>query len=149
MPDYDHQELRRLVERFSEMHDGELEAIAADANSLTDLARQALQGEISRRRLAFKLAPDATTKTESNASRIAEHPGITEVEYRELVTIRSFNDLAGASLAKGFLESAGIEAFVIGDYVAQQAGWFGAAAYGGIKLQVSIEDVEAAGRLLG
>ena len=44
MPDYDHQELRRLVERFSEMHDGELEAIAADANSLTDLARQALQG---------------------------------------------------------------------------------------------------------
>jgi hypothetical protein len=52
------------------------------------------------------------------------------------------------SLAKGLLESAGIEAFLIGDHIGQLAGAFGPSAYGGIKLQVSLEDVEAADRLL-
>ena len=38
--------------------------------SLTDLARQALQAEVCRRGVAYKLAPDATLRTEKNASRI-------------------------------------------------------------------------------
>jgi hypothetical protein len=46
---------RRLQETYASMADGELEAIAKEAYDLTDIARQVLQAEISRRQLTVKL----------------------------------------------------------------------------------------------
>lgn len=45
-------ERRRLAQVYAEMTDGELEKLAADAGSLSDVARQALRTELSRRRLS-------------------------------------------------------------------------------------------------
>ena len=148
MQGYDDRKFRQLVERYSEMSDAELEPIVADAHSLTDVARSALQSEISRRGLSLKLGSNSIVRAETPVPANEESAGTTEAEYRELATIGSFNGLANASLAKGLLESAGIEAFLIGDHIGQLAGAFGSSAYGGIKLQVSVEDVEAAVRLL-
>src|SRR5262249_24034924 len=44
-------ESRRLETLYSQMTDGELEKIAADAYSLTEVARQAIEAELHRRNL--------------------------------------------------------------------------------------------------
>ena len=148
MQGYDDEAFRQLMERYCEMSDGELEQLAAEAHSLTDAARSALQREVSRRGLSYKLDSHGGALTETPAPRKNGLARTEEVEYRELATIGRFNDLATASLARGFLESAGIQTFLVDDHVGQLAGAFGSSAYGGIKLQVSVEDVEAAVRLL-
>ena len=48
-------EERRLAQHYAQMDEEELEAMAGSAYELTDVARRALQGEISRRGLDFKL----------------------------------------------------------------------------------------------
>ena len=64
-------------------------------------------------------------------------------EFRELVTIRVFVDLSEALLAKGSLESAGIECFLIDDNMVR-LDWFMVNVFGGIKLKVAAEDAETA-----
>jgi hypothetical protein len=49
------EEWRRLKDQYAAMSDGELEAIANDGWELTDVAQQALQGEISSRSLKVQL----------------------------------------------------------------------------------------------
>jgi hypothetical protein len=64
-----------------------------------------------------------------------------------LVTIRRFTGLPEALLAKGSLESAGIECFLADDnYVRMD--WFISNAIGGVKLRVKPEDVDAANEIL-
>jgi len=70
-----------------------------------------------------------------------------DVDFRELVTIRKFRDLPEALLAKGSLESAGIESF-LGDDNMVRLDWFISNLLGGIKLQVKTEDAEAANEIL-
>jgi hypothetical protein len=64
-------------------------------------------------------------------------------ESRELVVIRVFVDLPEALLAKGSLESAGIECFLVDDNMVR-LDWFMVNVFGGIKLMVPVESAETA-----
>jgi len=65
----------------------------------------------------------------------------------ELVTIANFRDLPGAMLAKGKLESAGIECF-LGDDNMVRMDWFWSNLIGGVKLRVAETEAEEAIHLL-
>jgi hypothetical protein len=62
----------------------------------------------------------------------------------DLVTIRQFGNLADALLAKGCLESAGIECFLADANMA----WMDSPVVRGMRLQVSPADAETALALL-
>jgi len=126
-------ESQRLTKFYGSLTDGELQKIAADTLSLTEVAQQALAAEIKRR-------GPATREPEPEAIR-------EEVDFRRLVTIRKFRDLPEALLAKGSLESAGIESF-LGDENMVRMDWFISNLLGGIKLKVKPEDAEAANEIL-
>ncbi len=127
------QERRRLEAVYSKMAEGELRKVAEDADSLTDEALQTLTAEMSRRGLDIATAVAPT--------------GTDEVGFQELVTIRKFRDLPEAVLAKGLLESAGIECFLADDNLVRMD-WFISNFVGGIKLQVKAEDATAANEVL-
>ena len=63
------------------------------------------------------------------------------------MTVRQFRDLPDALLAKGSLESAGIEAYLVDDNMIRMD-WFISNLLGGIKLKVRPEDAEAANEIL-
>ena len=66
-----------------------------------------------------------------------------DLQLREMVTVRQFRDLPKALLAKGSLQSAGVECVLVDDNIVR-TDWFWSNAVGGIKLQVNPYDVEAA-----
>ena len=74
-------------------------------------------------------------------------PGSDVVERRELITIRKFRDLPEAILAKGLLESSGLECYLADDNMVRMD-WFISNFVGGVKLQVKPEDGEAANAIL-
>ena len=61
-------------------------------------------------------------------------------QTRDLVTIRQFGSLADALLAKGCLESAGIESFLADANMA----WMDSPVVRGMRLQVNPDDAETA-----
>jgi hypothetical protein len=138
--------------------DGELEKVAAQAYELTDLAREALEAEIARRGLGVKLVEDAPVVAKKEppvmpgdppppAPPIEPPASDGEFELRNLVTVRKFRDLPEALLAKGSIESAGIEAVLTDDNIVR-LDWFWSNLMGGIKLNVDREDAEAADSIL-
>ena len=66
---------------------------------------------------------------------------------RELVTIQSFRELSQAMLAKGMLNSAGIECFLMDDNTGRMLGFI-SNVIGGIRMKVNKVDAEAATALL-
>src|ERR1700681_4458413 len=66
---------------------------------------------------------------------------------RELVTIQSFRELPQAMLAKGMLNSAGIECFLMDDNTGRMLGFI-SNVIGGIRTKVNKVDAEAATALL-
>ena len=126
------QERARIAGVYSAMSDEELEKLAATSFDLSTEAHQALEAEISRRGLKVTLATP---------------PGIDQYEWNDLVTLRQFRDLPAALLAKGGLESAGIEAQLVDDNMIR-LDWFYSNLLGGIKLKIHAEDVEAANEIL-
>ena len=126
------QERDRIAGVYSGMSDEELEKIAESGFELSEVARQALEAEISRRGLNVTLAPP---------------PGIDVYELNDTVTVRKFRDLPEALLAKGSLESAGIESYLVDDNMIRMD-WFWSNLLGGIKLKVQPEDVDAANEIL-
>jgi Putative prokaryotic signal transducing protein len=131
-------ERRRLADNYADMTDGELQRLAQSAESLTELACDALEDEMDRRHLEF---PD-----DECSDGPAPEPR-QEMEVRELVTIRQFRDLPEALLAKGSLESAGIECFLADENLVR-LDWFISNFIGGIKLNVRAADVGNAQKLL-
>lgn len=132
MPAFDHlDEKRRLTQLYAALSDGELEKIAQDADSLTPTAREVLDEELDRRDL----------------DEIPQPAEEGEMQVRQLVTIRKFRDLPEALLAKGSIESAGIECFMADDNLVR-LDWFISNFIGGIKLQVRPKDAEAALQIL-
>jgi hypothetical protein len=126
------QERARIAGVYSAMSDEELGQIAQSTDELSDAAREALQAETARRRQALAALPAA---------------GVDVVELGDLVTLRQFRDLPEALLAKGSLESAGIESQLVDDNMIRM-NWFISNLLGGIKLKVHAEDVEAANEIL-
>jgi hypothetical protein len=149
------QERRRLAEFYSRQMDGELEQVAGQAYDLTDLAREALRVEMSRRGLAgafVEVAPIAPTPAALPGDPVPEPPKVEtllggELEVREMVTVRQFRDLPEALFARGSLESAGIECALLDDNMVR-LDWFISNLLGGVKLQVRQEDASVAEEIL-
>lgn len=125
-------EREHIASVYAGMSDGELEKVAATSYELSDAARQALEAEISRRGLGLALAP---------------YPSIDVYELNDTVVLRQYRDLPEALLAKGCLDSAGIESYLADDNMVR-LDWFYSNLVGGIKLRVRPEDVEAANEIL-
>lgn len=126
-------EKRLLAANYAAMTDGELQRLSHNAESLTELAWDALEDELDRRHL--ELPDDAPREPRQ------------QLEMRELVTIRQFRDLPEALLAKGSLESSGIECFLADENLVR-LDWFISNFIGGIKLNVRPADVNNAQQLL-
>jgi hypothetical protein len=128
------QEKLRLEELYASDTDEQLENVAAQAHELTEVAREALRAELSKRGL-YVGQLEGTAPEQDNA------------EFRDLVTIRAFWNLLEAELAKGLLDSAGIESFLFDDNMVR-LDWFNANALGGVKLRVDAGNVDAANQVL-
>jgi hypothetical protein len=120
----------RLAATYARMTDGELQSLASNPEALTDAAWEALEDEFDYRHL-----------------KLPEPPAVGRMDLQTLVTIRQFRDLPEALLAKGSLESAGIECFLRDDNLVR-LDWFISNFIGGIKLCVRPEDVSTAQALL-
>ncbi|HET6142079.1 MAG TPA: hypothetical protein VFE02_01125 [Candidatus Acidoferrales bacterium] len=129
-PENKRYQVSQLYARMSEL---ELKALADDAWTLTETGNQALLAELARRGLNFQLATAASAPTIAPSSN--------------LVTVRKFRDVPEALLAKGFLESGGLESF-LADETTIRMDWLWSNLLGGIKLCVNREDVEAAVQIL-
>src|SRR3984957_14364576 len=126
------QERVRLAGVYSAMSDEELGQIAASGDELSAAALEALHGEIATRGLKLEIAPP---------------PGEDVYEFNQTVTLRQFRDLPEALLAKGSLESAGIDAYLVDDNMIRMD-WFISNLLGGMKLKVRPEDAEEANEIL-
>lgn len=128
MPEDAEQEQARFAALYEQMSDAELETIAADAPSLTNAARQVLQSELTKRGLEIELG--------------SPEPEMVP-EFSELVSIRAFRDLPEALLAKGKLDAAGVESYIM-DQNMIRMNWFISTLLGGVKLCVKADDAERA-----
>ncbi len=126
------QERARIAGVYSAMSDEELAQIAVSGDELSAIALGALQAEAEKRGLKLTIDP----------------PGGENVyEFNDTVTLRQFRDLPEALLAKGSLESAGIQAYLVDDNMIRMD-WFISNLLGGIKLKVRPEDAETAAEIL-
>jgi hypothetical protein len=129
-------ERQRLAALYGGMEDLELEEIAKEPESLTDVAKQALRSELSRRGIEF------SHETTGPATKDA-----TRKELPRPVIVRRYRDLLEASIAKSILDSAGIESILVDDNIVR-IDWFYSNLVGGIKILVREEDAETAVKLL-
>ena len=118
---------------YSTMSDGELLELALQPWALSDEAWDALEEELDRRDLDLP-EPDSP-------------PPISSLEKRNLVLLRRFRDLPEALLAKGKLDSAGIDCFLADENMVRMD-WFISNLLGGVKLMVDSEDFREATALL-
>ena len=126
------QERERIADVYSAMSDEELGQIAASGDELSVAAQEALLAEAAKRALKMEIAPPR---------------GEDVFELNKTVTLRQFRDLPEALLAKGSLESAGIQAYLVDDNMIRMD-WFYSNLLGGIKLKVRAEDAQAASEIL-
>ena len=125
----------RLSELYASKTDEELEEIASQSDDLTDVAGDALRIEMAKRQLSSEQDGHADT-----ANRAV-------LDFRDLVTIRTFWGLLEAEMAKGLLDSTGIESFLFDDNMVRMD-WFNANALGGVKLRVDARSLDAANHVL-
>ena len=128
-------ERQRLTEVYAGMEDGELEKLASEAATLSDVAREALRAELSKRKIHVALQITASAERQQED----EHPA--------LVTIRKFLDIKEAQLARSLLESAGIPCF-LADENTIRMNWLWSNALDGVKLWVRENDAAAAEEIL-
>jgi hypothetical protein len=125
-------ERQRLARWYAGMEDAELQKIATRPESLTDVAREVLGSEMSKR--AMPPLP------ETNKPDAPKHSGPP-------VMIRRYQDLPDALLSKSILDSAGIDSFLADENLVR-IDWFYSNLVGGIKLLVRAQDAETASKLL-
>jgi len=118
--------------KYAGMGEAELLEVARDYESLTGQAQAALRTEFSRRGLEAPLVEG----TEGD-----------EPEHRKLVTLRRYRDLSEAIVARGMLESAGIEVFLQNENMVRMD-WMISNGIGGVRLQVDEADAAAGLELL-
>jgi DNA-directed RNA polymerase subunit M/transcription elongation factor TFIIS len=99
-------EWRRLEELYRSRNDGELEAIAADANHLTELARDVLQRELSSRGLKLEPVAEVPTADPEPKGDLAYDPGQMDLEVGAIVWSRE-----EALRVKQALDYAGVPPF--------------------------------------
>jgi hypothetical protein len=124
---------KQVAKLYAGIGDAELKKLADEAWSLTDSGKESLRAELARRGLEFALATTEAVAPEDPLSNV--------------VTLRKFRDLPEALLAKGFLESAGVESFLI-DETTIRMDWLWSNLLGGVKLCVNRKDADAAAQIL-
>lgn len=122
-----------FASRYRDMSDGELLKLAAKPWEVSDEAWDALEDELDRRGLDVPEAEAA--------------PVVSVPEKRNLVLLRRFRDMPEALLAKGKLESSGLEVFLADDNMVR-LDWFYSNLVGGVKLMVDAEQFAEASRVL-
>jgi len=155
-------ERRRLEEFYAGQFDGELQKIAKQAYELTDIAQEVLMAELARRGLEAKFAGQAPIVVKPAPKKPEPEPGDPpppeppdpeidssdgELERRDMVVIRQFRDLPEALLAKGSLDSAGIDCKLADDNIVRMD-WFWSNLMGGVKLLVDFDNADAANEIL-
>ncbi len=100
------EEWRRLKELYLEKSDEELEIVADDAYELTDVAQQALEGEIARRglKLEMRKAPEPEPNAQGNF--------VPDPSELNLVTLQQVFDREEAKRAKEALSNTGLPSFL-------------------------------------
>jgi hypothetical protein len=132
MPDSDiEKKKQQAAQVYAGMADEELRNLAEESWSLTEIGKEALKFELARRGLDIQLATSPPDKVDADS----------------LITIRQFRDLPAALLAKGALESAGIQCFLADD-ITIRMDWLWSNALGGIRLCVNSSDAQVAAELL-
>jgi len=123
----------QAVQLYARMSEPELKGLADEAWSLTEMGKEILRAELARRGLKFELVTEPAPTPEHQSSN--------------LITVRQFRDLPEALLAKGFLESAGVESFLI-DATTIRMDWMWSNLLGGVKLAMKPEDADTAAQIL-
>ena len=134
MPIDPESERARLAELYASMPLGQLQEIASDPLSLTEIARTAIEVELRRRGISHVIS--------EQASEVG-----SESEPDRLVVLCRFRDLHEAILANSTLDSAGIRSF-LADENTVRMDWMWSNAIGGIRLFVSEEAASEAADLL-
>jgi hypothetical protein len=119
-----------LAAQYAVMSETELMELARSYDGLVETAQLALRAEFARRGLEPPLV---------------EEP--EEWEFRRLVTVRRYRDLADAYIGRSLLESAGIQAWVADENLVR-LDWFYSNLVGGMRLQVEDRDEAAAREIL-
>jgi len=141
----DQRDAERLTKLYASMSDGELEKVAAESDQLTPEAQQALAAELAKRNL--EVAPkDLHDNTVEEEAQVAE-PEPAQLDPNRWVMLRRFRDLPEAMLAKGSLDSAGIECHLADENMVR-LDWFISNLIGNAKLIVKPEDVHDAEAVL-
>jgi hypothetical protein len=123
---------RTFASEYARMSEAELLGSAASYDKLVEPAQEALRAEFSRRHIEPPLI---------------EEDGRDEVTSRRLVTVRRYRDVSEAIVARSVIESAGIYCFLRDENLIR-LDWQVSNFIGGMSLQVSPEDAEAAEELL-
>ena len=116
------------------MSEGELQAVADDADSLTHVARATLRAEMLQRGME---APPESAPADERIEQKVPKP----------VVVGRYRDLGQAMVAKSVLDSAGIESFLTDENVIRMD-WLYSNALDGIKLLVRDEDAAVSRELL-
>jgi hypothetical protein len=120
------EESRRLQEFYARMSESELRAVADEGYDLAELARYALQGEISRRGLSIELRNAPVDDFDPTGLDLCKILGVTSSSE--------------ASLAVGLLNSAGIPAYLGPDHI-ESVGAFKGEFEDGVEIHVRKEDL--------
>lgn len=102
------EEWSRLTDLYSTMSEGELEKLANEAYELTDMARDVLRGEISRRGLRLQLLNEPAPP---EIAPPKERPADFDPADLDLVGFGRVYDLADARRTKSILDQAGIPSY--------------------------------------
>ena len=119
-----------LAAQYAQMSEMELMELARSYDGLLEVAQGALRAEFARRGLEPPLV---------------EEP--EEWEFRRLVTVRRYRDLAEAYVGRSLLESASIPAWIADEHLVRMD-WFYSNLVGGLRLQVDECDEAAAREIL-
>ena len=120
-----------LAAQYAQMSEVELMELARSYDGLLGAAQLALRAEFAKRGLEPPLV---------------EEP--EELEFRRVVTVRRYRDLAEAVVGRSLLESAGIPAWIADEHLVRMV-WFYSNLVGGMRLQVDESDEAAAREILG
>ena len=121
----------------------QLQQIASDSSSLTDIAHSLLEEEFKRR----GIRPGLETTSEKIAPEEVAADNHDESLDANPIMVRRFRDLPEALLAKGSLEAAGIECFLADENMVRMD-WFISNLLGGVKLLVRPEEAADARAVL-
>ena len=126
-------EQMEFADRYERMADGELLELAVQPWAMSDAAWDALEDELDQRGLEVPEPEGA--------------PQIVVPDKRNLVLLRRFRDLPEALLAKGKLDSAGVDCFLADENMVRMD-WFISNLLGGVKLMVDGDRFAEASKLL-